>query len=157
MNWHYSLYYDFDFQFKVCSDVLNTSVALSVSEDGVPTFATMVSKVRHWTISFIILTGGWDLLTTSFIIFTGGWDCGAGGREWSHLHWPQSGAVPCQWEDSTWTKQGMCVCMSKSIAQLIFSFKLKKHKKFLSQGWSLLMWARKNKFCSVCGTEIKRY
>ena len=29
---------------KVSDDVLNTSVALSVSEDGVPTFATMVSK-----------------------------------------------------------------------------------------------------------------
>ena len=29
---------------KVCEDVLHTSVALSVSEDGVPTFASMVSR-----------------------------------------------------------------------------------------------------------------
>jgi len=41
---HQAHYVDYSYCDKVCSDVLNTSVALSVSEDGVPTFATMVSK-----------------------------------------------------------------------------------------------------------------
>ena len=42
-------YSSHDDHVKVCEDVLHTSVALSVSEDGVPTFAAMVSKEAETT------------------------------------------------------------------------------------------------------------
>lgn len=99
---HQAHYVDYSYCDKVCSDVLNTSVALSVSEDGVPTFATMVSKEAETA----------ELEAESGATFTD-------------------------------LRVGLFL-VNERIA----------HE--LSKGWSLLMWARKNKFCSVCGTEIKR-
>jgi len=99
---HGAHYVDYSYCDQVCEDVLNTSVALSVSEDGVPTFATMVSKQSETA----------ELEAVSGAIFTD-------------------------------LRVGLFL-VNERIA----------HE--LSKGWSLLMWARKNKFCTVCGTKTKR-
>ena len=152
-----SHFVDFSYCDKICDDVFNTSAALSVAEDGVPMFATSVLKARHKIILETIIC---PILCHRRLRQPSSVVTSYSHRSW----WPPSSrlrlvhpslisklasslsmrAVPrtcARWQQHLWQSNNI-----KPVASYLWF-----------QGWSLLTWARKTRFCSVCGTKIQRW